>query len=468
MLLTILHLALAVAQPISLAGPPTESNRPEKDAAAPAVFAAPQLVADFRILRSALEEGHSGINRYTPKRELDLIFDRAEKSLDHPMTGVEFYRLVAPVVAAVKCGHTAVRLPDALQTGPDSQTLILPLQVKVLGGKVYVLRDLSDDKDALAGSEIRSINGVPADVILATMIKATPGDGDVQSSYTVSFLNSRNKELVRVIPGKLPAQLLVEVRARFPQDQAGRKPPELRFLDSDRIAVMKIHQFSDADRGQQNQGLQNFLKQSFEAIKARGTRALILDLRDNGGGEDELGKELLSYLVAEPFQYYDDLVINAREFHFQKYTREQETLPAEYFERQPNGKYRMTKHPNWGINQPKKPYFAGKVFALINGGSFSTTAEFLSHLHDRKRAIFIGEESGGGYFGNTSGPEALVTLPTTKLQLALPLMTYYVHVSRNHPAAHGVIPDIPVHDTIGEFIEGKDKALSVALEQARH
>ncbi len=445
----------------------------------------------FAFSARALEEGHSGIYRYTPKPELYSIFDRAENSLNHPMTCVEFYRVVAPVVAAVKCGHTAVRLPDALQTGPNSQTPILPLQVKVLDGKVYVLRDLSDDKDALAGSEIRSINGVPADVILATMIKATPGDGDVQSSrlwrlrgrifafnlvdllgleapYTVSFLNSQNKATVRVIPGKLPAQILAGVRARFPQDQAGRKPPELRFLDSDHIAVMKIHQFSDPDRGQHNQGLGNFLQQSFEAIQARGTRTLILDLRDNGGGEDELGKALLSYLVAEPFQYYDDLVINAREFRFQKYTREREPLPAEYVERQANGKYRMTKHPNWGMNQPKRPHFAGKVFALINGGSFSTTSEFLSHLHDRKRAIFIGEESGGGYYGNTSGPEALVTLPTTKLQLVLPLMTYYVHVSRNHPAAHGVIPDIPVHDTIGDFIEGKDKALSVALEQARH
>ena len=184
---------------------------------------------------------------------------------------------------------------------------------------------------------------------------------------------------------------------------------------------------------------------------------MILDLRDNGGGADELGKELLSYFVAEPFQYYDDLIVNARQFQCQKFAGERESLPAELFERLPSGKFRMVKHPNWGINPPKSPRFTGKIFALINGGSFSTTSEFLSHVHDRKLATFIGEESGGGYYGNTSGPGLEVTLPNTKLKLRLPLLTYYVHVGGKHDAAHGVIPDVGVHYSIDDYIEGRDK-----------
>jgi len=45
-------------------------------------------------------------------------------------------------------------------------------------------------------------------------------------------------------------------------------------------------------------------------------------------------------------------------------------------ERQPNGKYRALHHPNLGVQQPSMPTFAGKVLILINGDSFSTTAEF--------------------------------------------------------------------------------------------
>src|SRR2546421_9622452 len=88
-----------------------------------------QLAEDFRILRQALEEGHSGIYRYTAKADLDRLFDQAAKALDRPMTCVEFYRVVAPVVAAIKCGHTGVGLPEAIRTSAKSKTPILPLQV---------------------------------------------------------------------------------------------------------------------------------------------------------------------------------------------------------------------------------------------------------------------------------------------------------------------------------------------------
>jgi len=140
---------------------------------------------------------------------------------------------------------------------------------------------------------------------------------------------------------------------------------------------------------------------------------------------------------------------------------------ADLLERQPNGKYRMVKHPNWGTQQPSKPTFAGKVYILINGNSFSTTSEFLSHAHARKRAAFLGEGSGGGYYGNTSGPGAFLTLLNSKLQAYVPLMTYYMAVRDYKASSHGVVPDYPVQYTINELREGKDKELALALELAR-
>lgn len=54
------------------------------------------LKEDFQILRSALEEGHGGIYRYTPKLDMDRTFARAYRKLNKPMTDVEFWRLLAP------------------------------------------------------------------------------------------------------------------------------------------------------------------------------------------------------------------------------------------------------------------------------------------------------------------------------------------------------------------------------------
>ena len=155
-----------------------------------------------------------------------------------------------------------------------------------------------------------------------------------------------------------------------------------------------------------------------------------------------------------------------REFSFKKYTSLPD-IPADAVERLASGKYRVVNHPNLGLQQPSKPTFEGKVFILINCGCFSTTAEFLSQAHYHKRATFIGEESGGGYYGNTSGAVPSVTLPNTKLIVYVPLVTYYMAVSGYKAAAHGVLPDHPIRYTIEELLAGTDKELALALELAR-
>src|SRR5439155_20356508 len=141
------------------------------------------------------------------------------------------------------------------------------------------------------------------------------------------------------------------------------------------------------------------------------------------------GKQLFSFLWGEPFRYYDDLVINALTFSFRQYMIEPRDIPAEAVELRGDGKYHNTKHANWGIQQPSRPHFGGKVFILINGGSFSTTSEFTSTTHFHKRATFIGEEAGGGYYGNTSGYGNPIMLPSTKTVVYIPFQTYYLAVS---------------------------------------
>src|SRR5207245_10023294 len=59
---------------------------------------------------------------------------------------------------------------------------VFPLVVRVLDGKLYVLRDLSSEQGALTGKELRAVNGVAAHKIMETMLAAVPGDGDVHTS----------------------------------------------------------------------------------------------------------------------------------------------------------------------------------------------------------------------------------------------------------------------------------------------
>src|SRR5262249_6335409 len=109
----------------------------------PAKFTVDQLRADFQLLRTALEEGHSGIYRYTKKAELDRIFDSAFQKLDRPMDDLELFRIVVPVVASIKCGHTRAALPAKRMTQVTESIRLLPLKVRVIDKKPFVFRDFA-------------------------------------------------------------------------------------------------------------------------------------------------------------------------------------------------------------------------------------------------------------------------------------------------------------------------------------
>jgi hypothetical protein len=131
----------------------------------------------------------------------------------------------------------------------------------------------------------------------------------------------------------------------------------------------------------------------------------------------------------------------------------------------PDRKYHMVGHPNWGTQQPANPHFGGKTVVLMNGGSFSTTCEFLSMLHERGGAAFVGEETGGGYYGNTSGADASLVLPNSKLILPLPLVGYYMAIEGTTQGAHGIRPDYPVSYSIEDILSARDRAMETALRQ---
>jgi len=128
-----------------------------------------------------------------------------------------------------------------------------------------------------------------------------------------------------------------------------------------------------------------------------------------------------------------------------------------------DGKYHYTGHPNWGTQHPLAPYFAGKVLVLMNGGSFSTTCEFLSTLHHHHRATFIGEETGGGYYGNTSGMSFPLVPPNSKIVLPIQLTGYCMAIEGSEHGSRGIQPDIPVEYSIADILAGKDKEMEVAL-----
>jgi C-terminal processing protease CtpA/Prc len=176
---------------------------------------------------------------------------------------------------------------------------------------------------------------------------------------------------------------------------------------------------------------------------------------------------LFSYLWNQPFDYYKVKVIAAREFDFYKYAPDAKSVPAYRVEKRADGKFHYHSDPGLGLQQPRRPHFGGKVFALMNGGSFSTTCEFLSMLPFHKRGVLIGEEAAGSYYGCTCGFRINFTLPNSGVRVPLGMVTYYYAAADYEYARRGMIPDYPVTYTIGDILAGRDKDMELALSLAR-
>ena len=209
-----------------------------------------------------------------------------------------------------------------------------------------------------------------------------------------------------------------------------------------------------------------FLRDAFRGMANSGAQDLVIDVRNNGGGSDAFGKMLVAHLLESPFDYYAALELKHYRFDFMRYTTSPDReFPEDRRRANDRGMYDALGHPNLGQQQPLDPRFRGRVWVLQNGGSFSATGEFTSVLHqNRPNTVFVGEESGAGYYGNVSGESVRLVLPNSGLRVSIPLIKYSSAVSGYTPVDRGLIPDMAMEPSIEDVLAGRDRVLERVLE----
>jgi hypothetical protein len=447
------------------------------------------LREDFQIFRLALEEGHAGLYRYTPKKELDCQFGEIEKHLTQPLTEIEFFRLLAPLIGNINDGHTRIYFSTARESNLQDQPVLFPFKLQFIDDKAYLFRNYSENESLVMGSELLSVNQRPIAEIINLMLPLVTRDAHVETarfrrmestalfgslytalfgpaaSFSIEYREPGSGDIKTVAVKGIPSKDLNGIFARRYPDAAGQRPP-IQMEWKDDIAVLTVRTFGSRAYQSANISYPTFLRDTFQELEDKGTPHLVIDIRDNGGGDDAYGKILFAHLMDKPFEYYRHLRINRAEYSFFKYTNvppEQAKLPATQFKKNDEGTYDLTFHPNLGLQQPIPPVFQGKVYILINGNSFSGTGECTSLIHFHKKAVFIGEECGSGYYGNTSGFMPELTLPNTKLRVRIPLLLYTMAVS-GYPEDRGIIPDHQVAPSIEDLLQGRDPVMEFTIE----
>ncbi len=100
---------------------------------------------------------------------------------------------------------------------------------------------------------------------------------------------------------------------------------------------------------------------------------------------------------------------------------------------------------------------------LIGRKSFSTTAEFCAITYSNKRALFIGEETGGGYYHINGGDLPELTLPHTGIKFQLPMRKYELAVKEYLSKGSPTIPHFYVPQSIQDFLTNQDTEMKYTL-----
>jgi hypothetical protein len=439
-------------------------------------FTTIQLKEDFTLLRKVLEEAHPALYKFTSKSTLDSIFGSIDKKINKEMTETEFWVLIAPIFGEIKCGHTRIYPSDSYRKYFMTTAKLFPLNIKIIQGKMFIAKNLSSDSTLKLGSEIVAINKIPATKIISELYDRTWADGlnqtmrykILEESFTIwynliygesanytleTISHNSNKKNFSLISGITMAE-----RKKISSLMIKKQP--LVFNITNNIAVLSIKTFNSEIFKRNEIDYNKFIDSVFRVISTQNAKKLIIDIRDNNGGDPAL----IGYLYAN---------IATKEYSLLKYAEFKTDKRLSYFNDTAEfynffkGKkgeifWKDEKNDWYNTYSPNKNNYSGKVSVLINGGSFSSSGFFASMIKYYKRGLLIGEEAGGSAICNDCHDN--LVLPNTKIRAEIARCTFSMNLPGLKYNGHGVIPDYFIIPTLDDLATDTDPVLNFSLK----
>jgi hypothetical protein len=447
---------------------------------------------DLSLLKSILEANHPSLYWYTPKDSVDFFFNAAISSIKDSLTELQFKNKVSWVVSKVRCGHTAVRSSKQYSKYFSGRRITqFPLLLKVWQDSAVVITTaFGNDSVLKRGTIVTSINGRSNSKLLDSMGQLISTDGytenfkqqlisfnypfyyrntfGLDSVYNVNFVDSVGTRKTTTIKNFTPVR--DTSRRRRMQTLPALTKKEIRkyrnlslrsmTLDTPRnAAFMRISTFSDGT-------LNTFYRKSFKKLRKDGIKNVVIDLRENSGGNVMSSTKLTQYLIDKPFNIADTVAAISRSFQHKKYIKpwfmywlsmhltgrklSDDRIHFRFFE----------KH----MFKPKsKDHFDGQIYLLTGGYTFSAATLITGALKGQKNVTVVGEETGGGSYGNSAMHLPVITLPASKVRVVLPL--YRLVIDKDKPkTGRGIFPDVEVKPTSSAIRNGVDAKLEKVKE----
>jgi hypothetical protein len=462
-----IHQSTPATPPITFS-PAAPSSLPSR-AALPATSTIPQqrflpeqLQADLDHLFTTLEAVHPNLYATIPKAHIDRERARLAQELTTPLSLVEFYLQVAPLVAQLNDSHTRVFPPyDEFWNYGRSQRSLFPLNLAFIEERAIIVTKHVPGIDVPLGSELLSINNIPIATIRDTLSQLTSGERmeyrrvqvaehfdkllwmryGFEAPFLVSFLAPGSTQVVSKTISGLVSRSSVVVADLYAPTTADYTYTTLPNLAIGLIDFRRFHDQAAFDR---------FLQRTFAQIQRDNIQQLIIDLRRNGGGNSALGDALLGYLTDQPFTQFAQVQLK-----ISSQTRSRFGIAGD----QPDGELVTNNiEPEAPSDNPLR--FAGKVYVLIGPETFSSATALAATFKDYQVGVLIGEETGG--LPTSYGDVYSFQLPESGLHVGVS----FKHFTRpsGHDDRRGVLPDHEVRVTANDIATNHDPVLAFAKQ----
>jgi len=467
--------------------------------ALPAIAKAPRLAnPDLRLLGDILRTLHPGLHRYLAPDAFERGLARldadwtAKPTLDHR------YLSLSRFLATLRCGHSYANFFNqkrAVATALFDRPTRLPFAFRWIGQSMVVLRDQSGTGKLPPGTIVKAVNGVPAQEMLTRLLPYARADGhnlgkrrallgvsgadkieffDVFHGLLFGPLGSKRNEaapgfhrLQVRLPGTahdlvldLPA-LTLRQRQQFVHQTAydGDQPVWDWSVAEAGVATLTMDGWALFNS---KWDWQSWLNDRLSSLK--GAKGLIVDLRENEGGND-CGDLILARLAGKdlPRPKAEHLVryrkvpaalnpnLDTWDDSFRDWGDDAVPYDAEFF--------RLNRWRANGVLAAQGPKVSVPMAVLTSPQNSSATFQFASMVKATRLGTLIGSVTGGNQRGINGSAFFFARLPESDLEFDVPLVGIYPEGS--NPDA-GITPDIAVENSAADIAADHDRVLETA------
>lgn len=407
------------------------------------------LIADLTYLNEAVVNGHPvNYNNSLKKVNILSVIDSAKQISTDSISSFDYTLWIERAIYNVGCVHTSI------QTNPlkiNMQLSFIPLTASIQNEGLKI----TSCSDSLKiGQVIENINGYNVSEIIAPYKEYKASDGisnafsreyfHFRSSRLISwFLNCPKQYEIKTSNGEYTLSGQKEIFSRAAEDNAPTSivsNKENSLYQKDNFAILKVNSFDKSDKA--------FFKKAFAKINELKAENLVLDLRQNLGGNRNAAVELTKHLAGSAFTYSilqpklaTKKYLNAKGKFFLLLSKLKYNIGTIY--KMHNSK--LGPEFIYRYKPSSKNHFKGNLYVITDGFTASASTMVTSWLKQYTNATFIGNQSSGGYNGNNGGSFPLITLPESKIEIKFP--AYRLILDNKSNMSAGLIPTISIDTT---------------------